>query len=510
MIALLAVTLANAAPPPAVEVAWKGAKSTVHIVAPAGHHVAEDAPVDLILASPKFEAHLMGADVAKGLPVADLRGQAVNGSLDVSICTDDNTSCQRVSVAVYGAVPAEKKGRIGLAVREQAARFDMSAFEQDAAKVAEAAYAQAATEGKLVLLDFTAVWCPPCNALAVEVLHAADRPAVLDRYVVAAIDVDDPSSWRIKDQFAVSGYPTLVVAKADGSEVSRTVGYGDRARFVAWLERSAGENPGYPAPDAVDPAEAGRIAWELVQADQDAAAYLAKASDSAETRMARVVSAPTVDDARWLVQNAKGRSLDWVPGAMDLGEEPDGRAVLREALVQDATVGTLVQRSDRMAYLAELADEGDEKPLWAAAAALLEASYTGEPAKDRPTYTALADFLAKSGDTDAAVAFLDRASEAFPDDPTFLMSATRHLLKAERAEEALRRADRALPLTWGDNRLRLATSRCEALVKLGRGDEAKRFAEQILAEVPAPSSDLDVRTPKYRQKLAEAAGVDNL
>ena len=69
------------------------------------------------------------------------------------------------------------------------------------------------------LLDFGAVWCGPCKALAPVVDKLADECKGKTR--VGKIDIDD--SPNIAAKFGVRSVPTVVVFK-DGKEAGRHVG----------------------------------------------------------------------------------------------------------------------------------------------------------------------------------------------------------------------------------------------------------------------------------------------
>lgn len=506
---MMATALAGGDPDLALDVEWKGARSLLHVRPAAGLHVAEDAYADLALTAgdAKQTLSLPGRDAARGFGLGDLRGQAVEGTLAVSLCNDDNTLCRRVEVGFTGVIPQAGRGRATLVVAP-ATPEAAPAWKADAQAAAAAAFAQAKADGSLVLLDFTAVWCPPCNLMAAEVLH---DPAALEGFALAQLDADDASSWTMKDRYAVTGYPTLVATDADGNEVGRMLGYTGAEAMRAWLGEVRGGDLRQAlaaGPDAVEPAKAALIAWRLASSETgDPQPWLdraASAADVPELRLARVVHAPTPEDARWLAKHAPTRALDWVPSAMGLAETADGKAALREALQAGAGIPGPAE-GDRLAMLAELAETDAEKRiLYAAAAKAVKDGFSGDPGLDRAWYTTYAAYLTGAGQLDAAIAFLDEAAVAFPDEPTFLLSAASKLLDAERWAEALDRADRALVVAWGDNRIRVATARAKALVGLGRQDEARAFAEQVLAEIPAPPEGVKVRTTRYRDLLAEA------
>jgi predicted Zn-dependent protease len=208
---------------------------------------------------------------------------------------------------------------------------------------------------------------------------------------------------------------------------------------------------------------------------------------------------PTVDDVRWLAEHAPDRALEWVPLALEIQKEGEVRSLLRGALLRPPS--SPIDAADQLSLLAELSAEQDARALHAAAAIVLEAQMTGEPALDRPWVTSIANERAAAVDVDGAIALLDGWTARTPDDPTFLLSAARLLLQADRPAEALQRCEQALPLSWGDNRLRVAKQKAQSLIALSRLDEARAFVAAALAEQPAPEG-LDVRANRYRAELA--------
>lgn len=100
----------------------------------------------------------------------------------------------------------------------------------------KAALAQAKTEKKLVLLDFTGSdWCGYCKLLDKEVFTQASFKDFADKNYIE-VTVDFPRSKTLPDdvkqqndalgnQFKIEGYPTLIVLNADGTELGRQVGY---------------------------------------------------------------------------------------------------------------------------------------------------------------------------------------------------------------------------------------------------------------------------------------------
>ena len=78
---------------------------------------------------------------------------------------------------------------------------------------------------RLVLIDFFATWCPPCDRLRDEFLEAPAWEDFLGDYTVRSVDADDPSSFALKDRYQVGGYPTLLVTTPGGEVLERIVGF---------------------------------------------------------------------------------------------------------------------------------------------------------------------------------------------------------------------------------------------------------------------------------------------
>ncbi len=273
-----------------------------------------------------------------------------------------------------------------------------------------AALVRAEREGKLVLLDVGAVWCPPCNLLAAEVLDNPDHAEVLAPFVLAEIDADDPSSFDVKDRYAVGGYPSLLVLRPDGTEIDRMVGYWQESDTVAWLRRATNALPfgELPPADSMTPDDAAKLAVRMaLSLDEDAVTpYLARAaaSDSIELPLARFLIEPTADDGKILAErDAPG--WDWVFAGLDAAKKSPAladalRTVARRRLAAGASSFDACQSFQ---ILAELARGGHGRPeLYLAAAQALEAGFSGEPDRDRGHYGELADLYEHAGATERA------------------------------------------------------------------------------------------------------------
>lgn len=94
----------------------------------------------------------------------------------------------------------------------------------------------AKAEGKLLLLDFTADWCPPCKTMDKTTWVAEPVVAWVNEHAIAVqVDVD-----KQKDEskpFGVQAMPTMVLMR-DGAELDRTTGGRNAAKLLEWLKNA--------------------------------------------------------------------------------------------------------------------------------------------------------------------------------------------------------------------------------------------------------------------------------
>ncbi len=78
-------------------------------------------------------------------------------------------------------------------------------------------------EAKPTVIDFYAPWCQPCKQLDSVITKA--KATYADKINFMAVNVDDPGSQTIMDQYDVSPIPTMIFLNPDGEVITYSVGY---------------------------------------------------------------------------------------------------------------------------------------------------------------------------------------------------------------------------------------------------------------------------------------------
>jgi thiol-disulfide isomerase/thioredoxin len=117
------------------------------------------------------------------------------------------------------------------------------------------AFALARAQQRPLFLYWGAAWCPPCNRVKASILSRPDFIELAATLVPLHIDGDYPGAQQLAERFHVRSYPTLIVYRCDGTEVTRLPCELDGAAFVRML-RSAIDAP-FTVAESVQAALAG-------------------------------------------------------------------------------------------------------------------------------------------------------------------------------------------------------------------------------------------------------------
>jgi hypothetical protein len=405
----------------------------------------------------------------------------------------------------------------------------------------DSAFARARLENKPLFLYWGAVWCPPCNQVKATVFSRQDFIARSQLFVPVYIDGDAPGAQKLGTRFNVGAYPTMVLFRPDGTEITRLPGEVDgdsymralalgaaRARPVKELVATARAGRPLPAEDwrllafyswetdaqAVLPAgEVVPTLWQLAQAStsaapeasarlslkamnaasRDAKAPLDKAA--ALQRLRAVLASPSVARANFAELAYAAATL---PGYLTEPNSAAREQLLREWdrwLLRQAGDGTLA-RLDRIAAtdarvsLARVDNPKGPLPLALQTEVRAVTHRATKEATERyereAVVTASAQLLADAGLLDESDALLNGELKR---------SATPYYLMLGLASNARQRGDASAALSWYERayagaqgpatRLQWGTSYVRALVDLSPADTARieRAAGSVIGEL---------------------------
>ncbi|MES2019209.1 MAG: thioredoxin family protein [Pseudomonadota bacterium] len=96
----------------------------------------------------------------------------------------------------------------------------------------DAAFAKAAARDVPLFMYWGATWCPPCNRIRAIAFSRPDFKALAPSFVALHLDGDGVGAQQLAERFHVRSYPTLIVFRPDGTEITRLPCELNGARFV--------------------------------------------------------------------------------------------------------------------------------------------------------------------------------------------------------------------------------------------------------------------------------------
>ena len=100
----------------------------------------------------------------------------------------------------------------------------------------DSAFAAARAARTPVLLYWGADWCPPCSRLKATVFRNPEFVQRTRLFVAVELDGDEPGAQRLGEEFAVYGYPTVVVLSPEREEITRIATTMETAQYVRALD----------------------------------------------------------------------------------------------------------------------------------------------------------------------------------------------------------------------------------------------------------------------------------
>ena len=100
----------------------------------------------------------------------------------------------------------------------------------------DAAFAAAKAAPKPLFLYWSAEWCPPCAQIKSTILNRREFQERSRLFVPVYLDGDTPSAQKQGERFGVVGYPTMILFRPDGTEITRLPGGVDVERYAKILD----------------------------------------------------------------------------------------------------------------------------------------------------------------------------------------------------------------------------------------------------------------------------------
>jgi len=139
----------------------------------------------------------------------------------------------------------------------------------------DAAFAAAKSASKPIFLYWGAVWCPPCAQIRATIFNKREFQERSRLFVPVYLDGDTPSAQKYGEKFGVVGYPTMILFRPDGTEITRLPGGVDIARYATILDVAlAGARP------VAEILVAARSGGEVSQNDWRLLAYYSWSTDN--------------------------------------------------------------------------------------------------------------------------------------------------------------------------------------------------------------------------------------
>lgn len=193
-----------------------------------GYHFNDKAPNLIQWQTEKIKPHLLEKrKIEFNLPSAPIESaQAM-----VYVCDDAITFCETHKVPLGSSAsvtPVAAEPKIG--PKTNNAHGFLGNYQQ-ALKIAK-------EKNQLLLLDFSAQWCPGCVRYEKEIFPLNEFGQLTKDFVRVKVDVDEFVNFPVSEKYNIKGIPTLVLINADEQEINRLVDFYEMPKLKSFIEET--------------------------------------------------------------------------------------------------------------------------------------------------------------------------------------------------------------------------------------------------------------------------------
>lgn len=402
----------------------------------------------------------------------------------------------------------------------------------------EAAITSSSKTHKLILVDFTASWCPACLRLTHESFKSQAFKNLKSKFVLLKIDVDKSENQNLLEKYSIKAFPSMVVLTSKGEEIDRILDYLPGEPLVAKLKAIISSSPLIDAKMRAAQGDKGAaliVAMNAYKAQQpkDCVEWFEKSGqkpveyyqcllttleDSAHDKQI-----PTIESAISAFPNSF-YSIDWRLKLIEL-TDIDHKKLNLIKQTEDLCRDWLKDPGTKLALdtnnqIAELKDLITPE-LHFYLGALLElqklpteaklefeksvaATLSLKPTIDNPTIIIyLVHYLKKSEKIDTARDWLHRLQNKYPNEFTYFHREASLLNDSKNFSQALPAGQKAFELSYGNNRIKTGLLLAKIQKNLDKKLEAKATLEGLLDLVSKSGQPNKVFVSKIEAALSE-------
>lgn len=401
---------------------------------------------------------------------------------------------------------------------------------------------------KPLFIDFFGTWCPPCNILDETVFNSPIFARHAKNMILLKLDADEKVSWDLKSKYAVTGYPTIVLATSDGDEITRFLGSLPERQIVKQMKYAI-ENKNTSLSKKIEDYKnkpTPKLAFEIIESliptenYEATLTYIPLASQNTQLTLAQkdlMLMLPFFAEAKskkgevnkamipllksifenYPISDIYYQKLDLLNSLAELNKDEELKKWVYEVNLKNVEavlakkhldlgsftrVDLLYLRANSFEKLGQVENEKKAHAQIAEEYSKLISEYRQNPKTNRGYNLERIYSIYKSGAIKDARAEYEKLINVYPKEFTFHYNYASVLKDLKEWDDALKYAQNALTYSYGDNQLRAIYLVSEIEANKGLKKESIDRLTKAIQETELPK-DETVRTHRYVKRLAE-------